>query len=244
MNIIETYTLEMIGESVDSPDVFTDDADGMEPIRDSINDAIEEITMITGCTKRDYYLALREDRNFYRLDFTSGTFAWVTDVWLVTQKRRLPQTDIARLNILNPRWMLDTGNPQAYFQLGLNYIGVWPAPATDTDLLEITSVIVPDRYGYEDDALTPNTTDYIATFKWEFGSDDASDGIHLRKNWDWAAAHYAAGEYWASRGDAKTAIYHHNNYLKRLGFDLKYPYSSEKLYQFQSDKNWGNNVER
>ena len=51
MNELETHVLELIGEDVDSPDVFTDDDAGMAPIRDSINDAIEEISMVSGSNK-------------------------------------------------------------------------------------------------------------------------------------------------------------------------------------------------
>ncbi len=211
MNTIETHTLELIGEDPASPDVFTE-GDGMKPIRDSINDAIEEIAMLTGCYSEKYYLALRQNRNFYRFDFSQGTAAWITDVWMVTQKYRLEQTDLIRLNNYNMRWLLDTGPPESYFQIGLKNIGVWPAPASDTDMLEITTIVIPDRY------------------------EEGTDRIKLRRNWDWAAAHFAAGEYFASRGDAKTAIYHHNNYLKKMGVDVAYPMAAENLNQFQSTK--------
>jgi len=212
MNKIETYVLEMIGEDPENPDVFKDTTDGMEPVRDSINDAIEEICMITGSYSQKYYLALRKNKNFYRLDFSQDTFAWVTDVWLVAQKRRLEQTDLTRLNHYNWRWLFNNGPPEAYFQIGLGYLGVWPAPSSDTDLLEITVIAIPQRY------------------------DEDTGRITLRKNWEWAAAHYAVGEYWASRGDAKTAIYHHNNYLKKLGVDAKYPFAAESVNRFQSTK--------
>lgn len=219
MNNIEKYVLEMIGESVSSPDVFTDDSEGMEPIRDSINDAIEEIAMLTGCYSQKYYLALRQNKNFYRFDFSQGSCAWVTDAWLVTQKRRLEQTDLIRMNNYNLRWLYNNGSPESYFQIGLNYFGVWPAPASDTDMLEITVIAIPDRY------------------------EESTDRIILRKNWEWAAAHYAVGEYWASRGDGKTSIYHHNNYLKKVGVNVKYPFASEKIYQYQSEKEpWPKNT--
>ncbi|MBT7628779.1 MAG: hypothetical protein HN597_03620 [Desulfobacula sp.] len=218
MNTIETHTLELIGEDPNSPDVFTE-GDGMKPIRDSINDAIEEISMLTGCYSEKYYLALRQNRNFYRFDFSYGSFAWITDVWLVTQKYRLEQTDLIRLNNYNMRWLYETGPCQAYFQIGLNHIGVWPAPALDTDMLEISIITIPDRY------------------------EGSTDRIKLRRNWERAAAHYATGEYFASRGDAKTAIYHHNTYLKKMGVKVQYPIAAETINQFQSTKEpWPKNT--
>ena len=212
MNTIEKHVLELIGESVDSPDVFTDDSIGMEPVRDSINDAIEEIAVLTGSWKRTYQLPLKKDCSFYLFDVKNGSSAWITDVWLVTIKRRLEQTDLIRLNAFNPRWLMNSGTPEAYFPVGLKSIGVWPSPSADSDLLEITLVLIPDRY-------TEDT-----------------DRIKLRSDLEWAAAHYAVGEYYASRGDAKQAIYHHNDYLKKLGLGIEYPIAQEHLYKFTSDK--------
>jgi hypothetical protein len=198
MNQVERLVLQMIGESVTSPDVFTDDSTGMAQIRDSINDAIEEIAIITGSYKESYFVALREARTFYRYDFHGGDVAWITDAWLSTQRQRLEQTDLHKLKNYNPRWLFDSGPARAYFPIGLNHFGVWPKPASDTDILELTAVIIPARY----------TKD--------------SDRLKVRKDLEWAAAHYAIGEYYASRGDAKSAIEHHGQYLKSVGIDMPY----------------------
>ena len=53
-NVLEREVMRLIGESADSPDAFTN----ITSIRDSINDAIEEITVVTGSVKRDYTLPL------------------------------------------------------------------------------------------------------------------------------------------------------------------------------------------
>ena len=62
MNTLETHVLELIGEDTDSPDVFTDDDDGMAQIRGSLNDAIEEIIIVSGSYKENYHLPLKEAR--------------------------------------------------------------------------------------------------------------------------------------------------------------------------------------
>jgi hypothetical protein len=64
MNALETHVLELIGESTDSPDVFTDDDEGLEPIRESLNDAIEEIVLVTGSYTEKYQILLVEDQSF------------------------------------------------------------------------------------------------------------------------------------------------------------------------------------
>jgi len=213
MNEIERHVLETIGENVDSPDVFTDDSEGMSQIRDSINDAIEEITMLTGSYKNTYYIPLVEDQGLYRIKFTSGEFGWVTDAWLVNQKRRLEQTDIVRLNHYNPRWMMDRGSPESYFQVGSDIIGVYRRPTGSDDVVEITAVTIPKRYESDNDRVT------------------------LRQSFKWAAVHYTVSEYWASRGDAQEALSSYNNYIDALGLRKLYPESAERFRQFRTVTN-------
>lgn len=212
MNEIERYVLETIGENTDSPDVFTDDAEGMAQIRDSINDAIEEITMLTGGHKGTYYVPLISEQGLYRLKFTSGSFGWITDAWLVNQKRRLEQTDITRLNHYNPRWLMDRGSPESYFQVGSDILGVYRRPTGNDDLLEITAVVIPARYESDTDRVT------------------------LIESYKWAAMHYAVSEYWASRGDAKSALDSFFSYMDAVGLNKNYPASAERFRQFKTRK--------
>lgn len=212
MNIIETHVLELIGEDPDSPDVFTEGSDSFEQIQGSINDAIEEICMVTGSYKEEYYLPLKESKSFYRIASTRGEFAWFTDVWLTSVKRRLEQTDVVRLNNFNPRWLENIGTPEAYFPIGTNYIGLWPKPSADTGVLQITMTMIPNRY------------------------EDSAGRIKLRKDFQWASAHLAVSEYWASRGDANAAMYHFGEYLSRVGIQSEYPMTNEKLRFAQTEK--------
>jgi hypothetical protein len=213
MNSVETLVLQMIGESVDSPDVFTDDDSGMAQIRDSINDAVEEISLVTGGYKERYLVELREGRIFYRLDYHGGNIAWITDAWLLTQKRRLEQTDLMKLSDYNPRW-ISNGPPRSYFPVGLDWIGVWPKPGADTDILELTGVTIPSRY----------TNDH--------------DRLMVREDLEWAAAHYAIGEYYASRGDAKSAVQHHSQYLEAVGIDMPYMQGNENWRMRAAKQPW------
>ena len=105
MNTLETQVLELIGEDTASPDVFADTSAGMAPIRDSINDAIQEISIVTGSYKNHYMIPLRANKTFFRMKFRSDHFAWVTDAWLVNQKRRLVQTPFVE----KLRWVLAPG---------------------------------------------------------------------------------------------------------------------------------------
>jgi hypothetical protein len=212
MNTLETEVLNMIGESTSSPDVFTDDATGMAQIRDSLNDAIEEISMVSGNHKRTVMIPLEANMNFYQLSLNRDQFAWVTDVWLLTLKRRLEQKDFVWLTHFNPRWLQNTGNPERYCPIGKDVICVHPAPSASTDLLEITMVVVPDRYTLD------------------------TDRVKLRDSFKWAAVNYAVSEYWASRGDAKSAVRHHTAYISLLGIQELYPETQERKWYQKTEK--------
>lgn len=188
MNSLERKVLHQIGEDPESPDVFTDS--NIDQIRGSINDAIEEIAMVTGGIKRKYYIPLVK-QNFYRINYQSGSFGWVLSAWLLGQKRRLYQTSFASLQRDNPRWLEVDASPVAYIPVSDDIICVYPRPSGD-DILEIECVIIPERY-----------------------SDD-KDKINLRSDFEWASVHYAVSEFWASRGDAKTALESFRKYLSAL----------------------------
>lgn len=198
MNVLEETVLELIGESVESPDVFTDDAEGIAPIRDSINDAIAEIVMLTGGNRREYFLPLREDMGFYRLRPGRGDVGWITDVWSVTQQRRLEQSDLTRLSAYDPRWMKTTGTPEAYLPIGTDVIGFYPKPASDSDVIQISLVEIPAAYATD------------------------RDRIKLKETFQYAVVSYAVSEYWASRGDANEAQKHLALYLDALGLRQQY----------------------
>jgi len=198
MNALETRILELIGEDPDSPDVFTDDADGIAPIRDSINEAIAEIVMLTGGYKRQYFLPLRADTGFYRLRPRSGEVGWLTDVFLINPRFRLEQTDLPRLNAHNPLWMMDTAQPYSYLPIGQDVIGLYPKPSSNSDIVEITMVEIPSAY----------TGD--------------RDRIKLRDAYQYAVVNYAVSDFWASRGDANEAAKYNQLYLDAMGLTSMY----------------------
>lgn len=212
MNSVERLVLQMIGENIDSPDVFTPESDDFLQVRDSIADAVEEIAAITGSVEKTYYIPIRADKTYYRLDTTSGTIAWITNIRTFSTQWRLEQTDLVKLRNYNPGWESDNGIPRSYFPVGLNYIGVWPKSSSDTDMMEVQAVIIPNRYKED------------------------TDRLEMRKSLDWAAAHYAIGEYYAGRGDAQSAREHHAKYLQLVGIDMPYRSAAEYQYRMKPDK--------
>lgn len=213
MNRLETHVLDIIGENSDSPDVFVEGSDEFDQIRGSLNDAIQEIAIITGSKKRVLNIPLKANKFFYRIELETDEFAWITSVWLYNLKRRLSQKGFFWLTQYNPRWLYNVGTPERYVQIGEKTLCIHPAPSAATDILEVTCVIAPERY----------TRD--------------TDRINLRKEWEWGAVHYAVGEYWASRGDVQTAVTHHKTYLKHLGMSEAYPEFADKRWGLNTFKN-------
>jgi len=212
MNILETKVLELIGEDPDSPDVFLDTDAGIAPIRDSINDAIQEIAMLTGGHKRKYLIPLRKKQMFYRFKLQNGYFGWITDAWDVDRNFRLTQTDLVRLSDRDPRWMVGEGFPEQYIQLGTDIIGFYKKPSASSNAIELSIVEIPDPY----------ETD--------------TERVKLKDSFQFAVINYAVGEYWASRGDAREAIRHGQAYLEALGMKESFNLSPGHVERVQTEK--------
>lgn len=212
MNEVERNILQKIGEDPDNPDVFVEGEESFDLIRDSVNDAIEEIALITGSVTRTYKMPLRQNANFYRLQFEHERFAWVKDVWLHGIKRRLIQTDFISLVNENPRWLYDAGPPVNYFICGETMMGLHPAPSSDNDMLEVTAVVVPDRY-----------------------TSDASR-LKIRDQFKWAITYYVVSEYYASRGAARQARFNFDKYLDKVGVLNRYPNYGDRVHRYQTIK--------
>lgn len=211
MNELERQVIELIGENSDSPDVFVEGSREFDLIRGSLNDAIAEIAVLTGSVKDTYHLSLESGKAFYRLRFNRGSLIYVTDAYLTGQTRRLERTSPIRLNAFNSRWMQNTGSPESYFQVGFDIIGFWPKPG-GTDLVRFDCVIAPARYS------------------------GGNDRIRLRDSFQFASVQYAVSEFYASRGDAKRAGYHFQQYAERMGLNRQYPFQAERVWQFKTDK--------
>jgi len=212
MNALERRVLEGIGEDPDNPDVFVDTDAGIAPIRDSLNDAIQEIALLTGMYKRQYLLPLRTGQAFYRFKLANGYLGWVTDVWDVDRKFRLEQTSLTKLSHHDPRWMVGNGFPEAYMQLGEDVIGFYKKPASSINVMELTIVEIPHAYATD------------------------TERIKLRESFQYAAVLYAIGEYWASRGDVQSARAFGVRYLDALGMKERYSISREDIPRLSTNK--------
>ncbi len=204
MNKIEQQVLRLIGEDPASPDVFTDTSSGIAPIRDAINDGVAELAMVAGGHSTTFHVPLISGQALYRLRFARGYFAWVDSAWTVTQKRRLAQTTLQRLNATNPRWMVWSGTPDEYFQVGLDVIGVSPKPSATEDVIDLHVTMIPARYATDDEE------------------------VRVRDAYRHAVVNFAVSEYWASRGDANQAGEYYSLFLDSLGMSDEHSFSARE----------------
>ena len=221
MNDLEKLVLRQIGESVASPDVFSEGSDALLQVRRSINDAVQEVSMLTGAVKQTYLIPLVAETTFYRLWLKTDYVGWITDAWLVSNRRRLEQTDRFRLDKTAGWWLKHRGTPEAYFPVGLETVGIYPAPSGSTDVIELHCVVIPAPYVRD------------------------TERVRLRDTHKWAVVHHAVAEYYASRGAPMDAAQAIAQYADALGLARSYGIAPETKYRARTEKDpWPTEGER
>jgi hypothetical protein len=208
MNSLETQVLRLIGENVSSPDVFADTDSGIAQIRASINDALQELCMVTGSYIRTMHLPLLANQQFYKLTMQADYMGYVVQVMDRSRHSKLIRTDLVAVNSNDPYWMQNKGYPMEYMQIGLDYFGICGIPSDDGVVLEMQVVCIPKPY----------TAD--------------TDPLKVREAFQRSGVQLAVSEFYASRGDAARASEYLNKYLETAGIMQLNPQQPERIYQF------------
>jgi len=209
MNTLEKHTLRLIGESIENPDVFLDTATGMAQIRQSVNDGIQELCMVTGSYRKTYLLPLYADRIFYRMGWEADHFGYVIEAWDRSRQVRLIQIDLIALNNYDSFWMKRTGNPDMYMQIGEDILGIFRKPSANGIVLELDCVCIPKAY-------TEDT-----------------DPVKIRETYERATVYLSVSEFYASRGDAARATEYLTKYIETAGLMTLHPQYQERFYRFK-----------
>jgi len=208
MNAIETDVLTIIGENTSSPDVFLDTSAGLAQIRQSVNDAIQQMCMVSGSYRRVYLLPLRDGAIVYKLlQGYQDYFGYIVGAWDRAKKRRLTQTTATKLARADSAWMKRDGDPMQYFHVGFSYVGIHPKPSDDGAIIELECVMIPKEYLHD------------------------TGPIRLRDNFKRGAASFAVSEFYASRGDAPRAGQYWTDYLEVAGMMRLKPVMPERQWQ-------------
>lgn len=194
MNAIESLVLDLIGEDKNNPDVFVEGSDSFQFLRDSVNNAITELSIATGAVTKVYHLVTQANRQFYRLRFTSDVYAYPIEVFDRTNSRILEQVTIPEMERIDPQWQKLNGYPTHYFPVGYDAIGLWRKPGNSGQVMEVKCVVTPKAYG-----------------------SDTSKFPKVREAFQRAASYYVVSEYYASRGDAGRATEYYKMYQEVAG---------------------------
>lgn len=208
MNTLEKEVLKIIGESTSSPDVFLDTDAGLDPIRDSLNDAIQELCIVTGAYQLRYILPLEINTWIYTINTNGDHFGYVLQAWDRARRVRLEQTDLIRLSAMDAEWMQTRGEPSHYCHIGYNKVIIYRAPSADEKVLELDCVFIPKAYVY-DNSL-----------------------VKMRANFERGVVYYAVSDFYASRGDAKRATEYYNQYIEVAGLMKLKPPTTEQFYRY------------
>jgi len=209
MKDLEKKVAAIVAEDIVSPDLFTSSA--ITPIRDSLNDAIQEVCMLTGSYTRTYHVNTQENQYVYDIEMNRDHFGYVLQAWNRSMDWQLERTDVKSMMIADPGWFDGgtsgrTGNQYKYFQVGYSQVGFWYIPSSSGLVIELKVMAVPQAYTDDDDP------------------------IRMRGQWEDAIVNYAASEQFASRGDSNRATEYYTAYLEGMGVIDMHPEHADRMY--------------
>lgn len=167
---IKRRILNGINDTPDHPVFFTD-----AQLDALINEALEFVVAETRAIDRSTFLALRANQTFYPLRGLAPDIMLPYRVWNYANTRRLHVTSMEELDQFQQRWQLTQADPQAWFSVSWDIIGVYPKPASTGGVLRV------DYYAWathlDDDASESEITPHDAIIDY---------GIYmgLLKQWD------------------------------------------------------------
>ena len=180
---------------------------GLGPIRDSLNDAIQELCIATGSYQLRYILPLEIDTFLYTIATNSDHFGYIVQAWDRARRYRLEQTDLIKLASYDPEWIKTRGEPSHYIPVGYNKVIIYRAPSSDEKVLELDCVFIPKAYVYENSI------------------------VKMRANFERGVVYYAVSDFYASRGDANRAKHYYDQYIEVAGLMKLKPPTYEQFYR-------------
>lgn len=144
--------MDIVGEDSSAPTYWTSSND--IEIEDYINDAIEEVCVLTGGYKQDLVLPLHASRDYYRLDpGKGGEFLYIDSIRVEPEGYSLGMSDTTKLTREDYNWMTRTGTPRTFFFVNPDMIRVVPMAGTAGQSLEILASTIPPTYTLDDEVV-------------------------------------------------------------------------------------------
>ena len=147
--------LNGINDTPDAPVFFTDDQ-----LNALIDEALEFVVAETRAIDRSTFLPLRANHTFYSLRGLASDIMLPYRIWNYGNTRKLHVTSMEELDQFQQRWQLTQADPQAWFSVSWDIIGVYPKPASTGGVLRIDYYAWPPHL--DDDASESEITPHDA----------------------------------------------------------------------------------
>ena len=174
---IKKRILDGINDDADDPVFFTD-----AQLNALIDEASEFVQAETRGVRRSSFLPLRDSTTFYSLRNIASDVMLVYRIWSHANNSKLIVTSMEELDQFQQRWLDTTGDPEMWFSVSWDVIGVYPRPSSNGGVLRIDYFAWPEQV--TDDAGIPESTtqDSIVLYGTYMG---------LLKQWDVGKAQQA-----------------------------------------------------
>lgn len=168
---IKQRILNGINDDPDNPVFFTD-----AQLNTLIDEARDVIALQTRSIRQTTFLPLREGTAFYNLRNLAPDLLIPNRIWNHSNSSRLSVTSMEELDQFQQRWQDTTGDPESWFSVSWDIIGLYPRPSASGGILRIDYYAWP-RAIVVDDNLDPveNPDDSIVHYGVYLG---------LLKQWD------------------------------------------------------------
>ena len=174
---IKKRILDGINDDADDPVFFTD-----AQLNALIDEASEFVQAETRGVRRSSFLPLRDSTTFYSLRNVASDVMLPYRIWSHANNSKLIVTSMEELDQFQQRWLDTTGDPEMWFSVSWDVIGVYPRPSSNGGVLRIDYFAWPEQL--TDDAGIPESTtqDSIVLYGTYLG---------LLKQWDVGKAQVA-----------------------------------------------------
>src|SRR5262245_64723820 len=120
---IKNRIVDRMNDSADSPVFFTDDQ-----LNDLVTEAQEFLIAETNSVHRSVFVPIRPGMQFVYLPALAPDFMMATRIWSQSRGIRLDTTSIDNLSQFHQRFWTVTGDPEMWYTVSWDIIGLFPRP--------------------------------------------------------------------------------------------------------------------
>lgn len=202
---IKNRILDGINDNVDNPVFFTDDQ-----LSDLIDEAAEFIVAETHSIHRTVHVPIRPGGQYLYLPALAPDFMQATRIFNNSLNVRLSTTSIDNLSQFHQRWPTVTGNPEFWFTVSWDIIGLFPRPVEGGGILRIDYLAWPRSLNDDSDIpeLQSASHDAYHLFGAYMGELKKWDPQGARVIWERLAAH---GVFASGRSAVQKIVHRHFN---------------------------------